>query len=107
MREISLIEVTKNIREMCIEANYFLEEDVKKALNRACKTESSPIGISVLEQLEENLEISEKEMIPICQDTGMAVIFLEIGQDVHLVDGDLSEAVNEGVRQGYEEIRSE
>ncbi len=62
MREISLIEVTKNIREMCIEANYFLEEDVKKALNRACKTESSPIGISVLEQLEENLEISEKEM---------------------------------------------
>ena len=103
MREISLIEVTKNIREMCIEANYFLEEDVKKALNRACKTESSPIGISVLEQLEENLEISEKEMIPICQDTGMAVIFLEIGQDVHLVDGDLSEAVNEGVRQGYEE----
>ena len=103
MREISLIEVTKNIREMCIEANYFLEEDVKKALNRACKTESSPIGISVLEQLEENLKIAEKEMIPICQDTGMAVIFLEIGQDVHLVDGDLSEAVNEGVRQGYEE----
>lgn len=103
MREVSLIEVTKNIREMCIEANYFLEEDVKKALNRACKTESSPIGISVLEQLEENLEIAEKEMIPICQDTGMAVIFLEIGQDVHLIDGDLSEAVNEGVRQGYEE----
>ncbi len=103
MREVSLIEVTKNIREMCIEANYFLEEDVKKALNRACKTESSPIGISVLEQLEENLEIAEKEMIPICQDTGMAVIFLGIGQDVHLIDGDLSEAVNEGVRQGYEE----
>ena len=103
MREADVSELTKNIKEMCIEANHFLSEDVKKAIIAASDVEESEVGKSVLSQLEENMEIAENEMIPICQDTGMAVIFLQIGQDVHFIGGDLTEAVNEGVRQGYEE----
>lgn len=103
MREVSLKEVTRRIKEMCIESNYFLEEDVKDALDKAYETEENPVGKSVLGQLKENLDIAKKELIPICQDTGMAIVFIEIGQDVHLIDGKLEDAINEGVRQGYEE----
>lgn len=103
MREVSLREITRCIKEMCIESNYFLEEDVKEALDKAYETEESPVGKSVLDQLKENLDIAKKELIPICQDTGMTIVFMEIGQDVHLVDGNLEDAVNEGVRQGYDE----
>jgi fumarate hydratase subunit alpha len=103
MRNINVSEITANIKEMCIEANHFLTPDMKQALLEAGQKEKSELGRLILEQLEENLEIAGRDMIPICQDTGMAVVFLEIGQDVHLVGGDLSEAVHEGVRQGYTE----
>lgn len=103
MRNISVGEITNNIKEMCIEANHFLTEDVKEALTNACIKEESKVGKNVLEQLQENLKIAASDMIPICQDTGMAVIFMEIGQEVHFVDGNLEEAINEGVRQGYKE----
>ena len=92
-----------NKKEMCIEANHFLSEDMERAMKQAEKAEQSPLGKQILEQLEENLQIAADDMIPICQDTGMAVIFLEIGQDVHLQGGSLEDAVNEGVRQGYVE----
>lgn len=101
IRTVSVKEIAKNIREMCIEANHFLSSDMQKAMNRAEESEESPLGKQILGQLQENLAIAGEEMIPICQDTGMAVIFLEIGQDVHLEDGLLEEAVNEGVRRGY------
>lgn len=103
MRGLSVKEITKNIREMCIEANHFLSEDMKRAMEQAAVGEESPLGRQILEQLRENLAIAEQDMIPICQDTGMAVVFLEIGQDVHFEDGSLEEAVHEGVRQGYAE----
>ena len=103
IRTIQVGEITRNIKEMCIEANHFLSEDMDCALMNAEQTEKAPLGKQILGQLQENLEIAAKDMIPICQDTGMAVIFLEIGQDVHLEGGDLTEAVNEGVRQGYVE----
>ena len=103
IRTIQVGEITRNIKEMCIEANHFLSEDMDCALKQAEKSEKAPLGKQILGQLQENLEIAAKDMIPICQDTGMAVIFLEIGQDVHLEGGDLTEAVNEGVRQGYVE----
>ena len=91
------------MREMCIEAIHFLAPDMGRALDRAAVSEKSPLGRKILEQLEENLEIAAEDMIPICQDTGMAVVFIEIGQDVHLEGGDLEDAVNEGVRRGYVE----
>lgn len=103
MREINVNDIASNIKEMCIEANYFLEDDIKNSLFKAEKEETSEIGKSVLNQLHQNLDIAESEMIPICQDTGMAVVFLDIGQDVHFVGGDLTYAVNRGVREGYEE----
>ena len=103
MRDLEVSLITKNIREMCIEANLFLEEDVEKAIRTAGYTETSETGRSVLSQLEDNLKIAGDEKIPICQDTGMAVVFLEIGQEVHFTGGDITDAVNEGVRQGYEE----
>ena len=103
MREVNVDKVTENIKEMCIEANYFLEDDIKNSLFKAEKEETSEVGKSVLNQLHQNLDIAESEMIPICQDTGMAVVFLDIGQDVHFVGGDLTDAVNRGVREGYEE----
>lgn len=103
MREINVNDIASNIKEMCIEANYFLEDDIKNSLFKAEKEETSEVGKSVLNQLHQNLDIAESEMIPICQDTGMAVVFLDIGQDVHFVDGDLTDAVNRGVREGYEE----
>lgn len=103
MRTVQVSEITRNIKEMCIEANHFLSEDMKKALEQAKEKEEAPLGRQILGQLEENLKIAGEDMIPICQDTGMAVVFLEIGQDVHLKGGLLEDAVNEGVRQGYTE----
>ena len=103
MRTVQVSEITENIKEMCIEANHYLSEDMEAVMNRAAKTEAAPLGRQILAQLRENLEIAAKDMIPICQDTGMAVVFLEIGQDVHLEGGLLEDAVNEGVRQGYTE----
>lgn len=103
IRTINVDKVTENIREMCIEANHYLTPDMKKRLDEAVRGEESPLGRQILEQLEENLSIAGKDMIPICQDTGMAVVFMEIGQDVHFEGGDLTDAVNEGVRQGYVE----
>jgi fumarate hydratase subunit alpha len=103
IREIDTAEITKNIKEMCIQVNYDLSDDMKKALVHAEETEASPIGKKVLGQLQDNLRIAKEDQIPICQDTGMAVVFLEIGQDVHLTGSGLEDAVNEGVRQGYQE----
>lgn len=101
MRAIQVNEITRNIKEMCIEANHFLSADMEKAMKNAVQCEESPLGRQILEQLQENLRIAGNDMIPICQDTGMAVIFMEIGQDVHFEGGSLEEAINEGVRQGY------
>ena len=101
VRTINVNEITKNIKEMCIEANHYLSPDMDKAMKQAEQTEKSPLGKQILGQLQENLKIAAEDMIPICQDTGMAVIFLEIGQDVHFEGGLLEDAVNEGVRQGY------
>ncbi|MBQ0027180.1 MAG: fumarate hydratase [Lachnospiraceae bacterium] len=102
MRTIESTAITAALKDMCIEANHYLTEDMKKALNDATVSEGSPLGRQVLGQLEENLKIAGEDMIPICQDTGMAVVFVEMGQDVH-VNGDINEAINEGVRQGYVE----
>ncbi len=103
MRTIDVKEITRNIREMCIEANHFLSDDMADAIKRAEETERAPLGEQILAQLRENLRIAGEDMIPICQDTGMTVVFLEVGQDVHFAGGSLEEAVNEGVRQGYSE----
>ena len=103
IRTIDVREISKNIKEMCIEANHYLSKDMDTAMKQAEQDEKSPLGKQILGQLQENLKIAADDMSPICQDTGMAVIFLEIGQDVHLEGGLLEEAVNEGVRQGYTE----
>lgn len=103
MRTIDVSVITDNIKEMCIEANHFLSDDMKNALNNAVNDEKAPLGKQILEQLQENMRIAGEDMIPICQDTGMAVVFLEIGQDVHFEGGLLEDAVNEGVRRGYVE----
>ncbi len=101
IRRIDAAQITEAIREMCIAANYSLSSDMQENLHRACREEQSELGTRILRQLEENLVIAEEEQIPICQDTGMAVVFLELGQDVHVEGENLSEAVNEGVRRGY------
>ncbi len=103
MRTLNVKDVTDNIREMCIEANYFLSDDMKCAIQHAINVEEAPLGRQILGQLQENMKIAEEEMIPVCQDTGMAVIFMEIGQDVHFEGGNLKEAIHEGVRRGYAE----
>lgn len=103
MREFSVNNITKELKNMCMEANYVLSADVKAKLETQSKAEISPIGESILKDIVKNADIAEQNSVPMCQDTGMAVVFLEIGQDVHLIDGDLKEAVNEGVRQGYNE----
>ena len=102
MRTLNVEEISKNIKEMCIEANHFLSKDMDIAMKNAVSTEKSPLGKKILSQLQDNLKIAGKDMIPICQDTGMAVVFLEIGQDVHFVGGNLEDAINEGVRRGYD-----
>ncbi len=101
MRTVNVEEISKNIKEMCIEANHFLSKDMDIAMRNAVSTEKSPLGKKILSQLQDNLKIAGEDMIPICQDTGMAVVFLEIGQDVHFEGGDLEDAVNEGIRRGY------
>ena len=101
MREISCHLITDTVKEMCIQATHFLSDDMCEAMNHAIKTETSPLGQMVLKQLEDNLKIAGEEMIPICQDTGMAILFIEMGQEVHIVDGYLEDAINEGVRRGY------
>ena len=103
MRIIKTEEIIKNIKEMCIEANHFLSDDMACAMKNAAQTEKAPLGKQILEQLQDNLKIASEDMIPICQDTGMAVIFMEIGQDVHMEGCSLEDAINEGVRQGYVE----
>lgn len=101
MREVNVSIITDNIKEMCIEANHFLTDDMKNVFENAVKNEESALGKQVLGQLEENLKVAGEDMIPICQDTGMAVVFINIGQDVHLTGGDITDAINEGVRRGY------
>ena len=101
MRTLNVEEISKNIKEMCIEANHFLSKDMDIAMKNAVSTEKSPLGKKILSQLQDNLKTAGKDMIPICQDTGMAVVFLEIGQDVHFEGGNLEDAVNEGIRRGY------
>lgn len=103
MRTIYVDEIIKNIKEMCIEANHFLTPDMEAALEAAQQKEKSPVGRQILNQLKQNLEIAAQDMIPICQDTGMAVVFAEVGQEVRIEGGLLSDAIQEGVRQGYEE----
>lgn len=101
IREINTDIITENIKEMCIEANHFLSEDMDAALKKATAEESSELGKKILNQLQENLKIAGEEMIPICQDTGMAVFFVEVGQDVHFTGAAIEDAINEGVRRGY------
>ena len=101
MRDIDAQLLTKNIKEMCIEANHYLSDDMKKVFDNARNNEKSPLGKQILEQLDENLKIAREDMIPICQDTGMAVVFVKIGQDVHITGANIEDAINEGVRQGY------
>ena len=103
MREIDAQLLTKNIKELCIEANHYLSDDMKKVFDNARNNEKSPLGKQILEQLDENLKIAREDMIPICQDTGMAVVFVKIGQDVHITGANIEDAINEGVRQGYVE----
>ena len=103
IRTVNTEDIVKNIKEMCIEANHYLSKDMDKALKDATASEKSGLGKKILNQLQENLKIAAEEMIPICQDTGMAVIFLEVGQDVHFEGMAVEDAVNEGVRQGYTE----
>lgn len=103
MREVNVSIITDNIKEMCIEANHFLTDDMKNVFENAVKNEESALGKQVLGQLEENLKIAGEDMIPICQDTGMAVVFINVGQYVHLTGGDITDAINEGVRRGYVE----
>ncbi|MCR5144385.1 MAG: fumarate hydratase [Lachnospiraceae bacterium] len=103
IRSIDTKIITENIKEMCIEANHYLSSDMKAALDKACETEESELGKKILNQLEDNLEIADKEVIPICQDTGMAVVFIDVGQDVHFTGDNIEDAINEGVRQGYTE----
>lgn len=103
MRTINTDEVTNAVREMCMEVNIKLSDDVKNAISDAGKKEESPLGKQILSQLEENMEIAADMKIPICQDTGMTVVFLRIGQDVHFEGKFIEDAVNEGIRQGYQE----
>ena len=103
MRTVPVSEITKQIKEMCIEANHFLAPDMDEAMKTAAQSERSELGKQILCQLQENLKIAGEDMIPICQDTGMAVVFVEVGQDVHLEGGSLQDAINEGVRHGYVE----
>ncbi|CDD63839.1 fumarate hydratase [Firmicutes bacterium CAG:882] len=103
MRDINTQVIVQNVKEMCIEANHFLSPDMKKVFEKAANEEKSPLGRQILGQLEENLKIAGNDMIPICQDTGMAVVFVKVGQEVHIEGGSLTDAINEGVRQGYVE----
>ena len=102
MREITVTTIIDTIEQLCIDACYTLGDDVKNLLKEASKNEESPFGTSILSQILENIDISQREHLPLCQDTGMTVVFLEIGQDVHIIGGNLYDAINEGVRRGYQ-----
>ena len=101
MKTINCSEITSTMKEMCIEATHYLSSDMQEVFEKSKQTEESPLGKQIIEQLQENLDIASKDMIPICQDTGMAVVFVEIGQDVKIEGGWIEDAINEGVRQGY------
>lgn len=101
MRSVQTSEIAKQVKEMCIEANHFLSPDMKKRFDQATEQEESPLGRQILNQLQENLDIAGKDMIPICQDTGMAVLFVKVGQEVHIEGGSLTDAINQGVHDGY------
>jgi len=101
MREIDVKLITEKVRNLCMEANTDLGEDMLQAFDRAMEKEESSMGLEILKELKENARIAKEEKVPICQDTGFAVVFVELGQDVHLIGGDLTEAIHEGVRQGY------
>lgn len=103
MRELNVSVITDNIKEMCIEANHYLSDDMKKVFDEAVREEKSELGKKILNQLNDNLNIASEDMIPICQDTGMAVVFINVGQEVHFTGGNITDAINEGVRQGYVE----
>ncbi|MBS6544567.1 MAG: fumarate hydratase, partial [Veillonella sp.] len=103
MREIQVSEITKTVRQMCMDAAYHLPKDIYEGLKKGRETEESPVGCIVLDQIIKNAEIADAEDRPYCQDTGMTLVFVEVGQDVHFVGGDLKEAINEGVAQGYVE----
>ena len=103
MRIINVNTITQNIKDMCIKANHFLAEDMDQAMKHALDTEQSPLGRQILDQLQDNLKIAAEDMIPICQDTGMAVVFIKVGQEVHITGGNLEDAINQGVREGYTE----
>ena len=103
MKTLNVAEITNNIKEMCIEANHYLSRDMESAIKAAGDTEEALLGRQILKQLQQNMKIAGEDMIPICQDTGMAVVFIEIGQEVHFIGGSLEDAIHEGVRQGYTE----
>jgi fumarate hydratase subunit alpha len=103
VREIRCEEITETVARLCIEANYYLGDDVLKALRQARDAEVSPVGREVLDQILENSDVAREEEMPLCQDTGLLVVFLELGQDVHILGGDLNEAIQEGVKRGYKE----
>ncbi len=103
MRDIDVSEVTEAVKKLCIDVNYKLSGDMRAVFDKAVEEEESELGKNILKQLQENLKIAGEDQIPICQDTGMAVLFLKIGQDVHFVGGNLTDAINEGVRRGYTE----
>jgi len=103
VREIRCEEIAETVAHLCIEANYYLGDDVLRALRQAREAEVSPVGREVLDQLLENADVAREEEMPLCQDTGLTVVFLEVGQDAHIVGGDLYEAIQEGVKRGYEE----
>jgi fumarate hydratase subunit alpha len=101
MREVSTRKITKTVRQLCMEANTVLGDDVLAALRKGLEKEDSPVGKEIFNQLLENARIARQEGIPLCQDTGLVVVFVDMGQDVHIVGGDLNESIHEGVRQGY------
>lgn len=103
MREINIAEITKNVKKLCVESNCILNDDIYNSIKKSSETEVSEIGKDILEKIVKNADIAREKMKPICQDTGMAVVFMEIGQDVHIKGGDITEGINEGVRLGYKE----
>ncbi len=103
MREVNAKQITEVVKKMCIDSNYYLTEDVLKALDEGEKKEESPVGKEVFQQIKENIRIAREEQVAICQDTGLAVLFIDLGQEVHIVGGSFNEAIHEGVRQGYKE----
>ncbi len=103
MREINVLTITEAVKKLCMDANYYLGDDVKKRIQECMQSEESPTGKEVIEKILENIKIGQTEQVPLCQDTGFAVVFVELGQEVHIVGGNYAEAINEGVRQGYRE----